>query len=208
MSPHAPTHVLFYGARNDVSPVARRNGQVREGLEDEIFSTTVHDYLHKRFARRNYYLRSNTYHTLAEVVRARAQRMGGAEPSPPARSDGHDDVLRHNGRAFQANVTALADMCRRARVKLVLTTFIHDPVGIGPRFDSGIKHYNEVLRAVAAREALPLIDLERRFASVERKHEYFFEDAYHPARPGAAFIARQVADGLLSIPEAALVTRE
>jgi lysophospholipase L1-like esterase len=203
VSPHAPTHVLFYGGRNDVSPVVRRNGQVREGLEDEIFSTTVHDFLDKRHARRNYYLRSNTYHTVSGLLQKPLARLRGEKPAPPAMPAGYDEVLRHNGKAFHANVTALADMCRRAEAKLFLTTFIYDPARIGPRFDAGIRHYNEVLRTVAARETLPLIDLEQKFAPVEAKHEYFFEDAYHPAPPGATFIARQVADGLLASDEGA-----
>jgi lysophospholipase L1-like esterase len=51
-----------------------------------------------------------------------------------------------------------------------------------------------LIRETAARNKLPLIDLESRFSQVPQKSNYFWEDHYHPNAKGAQFIASAIAE--------------
>ena len=76
---------------------------------------------------------------------------------------------------------------------MVLTTFLQD-FERHNRLGVTIRVYNEYVRDLAAKNNLPLVDLEERFQSVPNKSEYFFDDHYHPSVKGAQFIAEALAE--------------
>jgi len=189
--PLKPQVLLYYEGINDVDEsVQRLDSTWLE--EDVLFSDTKTSYLSKRYAHKSFYFRT----LLAHVVNTRLTRKKThVAISPPIEHGLRPEQINArnaNGQRFITNVTALADMCRRHKVKLVFITFIFDDVNI-PVYDrETLKYYNQRLRELAHSEGIPLIDLEKRFQPVPDKKAYFFEDHYHPSQRGAQYIAATV----------------
>jgi lysophospholipase L1-like esterase len=194
VQPHRPTHLVYYEVINDVRPAVRTidDEQISEAI---LFSTTLHDYIAKVNRGKNFYARTNLGYFLGRLVDRWFSLPRDSSADDPYRL--HPEILVTNGEHYLRNLRALADMCRRNHVRLVLVTFLDDSAALTPRYRAiGVSYYNQLLRGLAASEGVELVDVARDFAGVEDKAPYFFADHYHPSPRGAAYIAEHVATAL------------
>ena len=87
-------------------------------------------------------------------------------------------------------------------VEPVLTTFIHTLPPDEPRAQA-LERHNQLLREIANRRSLKLVDIAAAFASrvaeePELRESFFRKDRYHPVRTGAEFIAEQLSSEFLT----------
>ena len=101
-------------------------------------------------------------------------------------------LFENNGGIYLRNIRTLSDLCKREGIQFILLTFLHDSEHMNPLQAEMIDYFNERVRDFAKAEDLPLIDLAAQFAKQEQKDSYVHEDAYHPNRRGAQFIAQEL----------------
>ncbi len=195
---YRPRALVYYEARNDArtKPAGVTDTMISEEI---LFAPSLVDYLHHDREHQNWYLRTLTNRAIESVI-SRLSRRGPLEleppPKPPEDPKLQREIMENNGRHYLRNLTTLADVCRREGVLLVLVTFLSDPATVDAYAGRSIQHHNDLLRGLAAREGLPLIDLARDFAAVEIKQPYVVSDGYHPTALGARYIGEHVAEGL------------
>ena len=91
------------------------------------------------------------------------------------------------------------EICKAYGITITLATFLHDSAfKPDSTMTASIAAYNEKLRELAAQKQIGLFDLEKQFAAVPNKKDYFFRDHYHPNRLGGDFISVKVAEGLVA----------
>jgi lysophospholipase L1-like esterase len=194
VAPERPDHVVYYAAVNDVMN-ARPEHDAIWITPDMLFIDSLSAYLRKTRQYQNLYARSVLGVMLANAWDA----FFGVPPAPPAElawDPSPKGTPKEMEARFERNLLTLLDMCRRAGATLVLTTFIYDEARLEPSYAAGVRRRNEATRAVARREGVPLVDLERAFAEVPGHADYFFPDAYHPNERGAEWIASVLAERL------------
>lgn len=193
--PHRPAAVVLYQNYNDISRNPRSAHAVAVP-ESQLFSGSTADYWAKQQRRYNFYARTLLYKTWLDLRQrlAAGPPAGDDEPVAYMDEDVYWEIQRRNGRLFIQNIDALAVLCRRHGTELIITTFIHDDKNMPSTKSRSVRYYNKLLRDYAQQEGLAVIDLEKAFAGISDKVDYFFEDHYHPNRKGATFIAGQMAD--------------
>jgi lysophospholipase L1-like esterase len=222
--PLAPTTLIFYGARNDVFDRDAKLDSSLYMNDSLVASSSLIDFWNEESKGKNLYVRTLTYYFLVRrlpfltSLQSWNQAHAGSVGIPSAMAEGGSEAtteapaieaalkdlqgeppsapseIEQNGRKlFAVHLQALCDLARTAGTRLVLTTFIQD-FDPHSRWSVTIRVYNELIRETAARNKLPLIDLESRFSQVPQKSNYFWEDHYHPNAKGAQFIASAIAE--------------
>jgi len=209
---HAPTHVVLYAGHNDVQTFAMPDDGI--WLTERILhAPTLAAYWAARSRGMNPYARSLLAFTVAsrwgsvDRKRLRSPYRSGRDrkfPSPvevevPEDRD-VEGVIEYNAARFARNVETWCTLLLADGVEPVLTTFIHALPPDKPRARA-IERHNELLREIANRRSLRLVDIAAAFASrvaeeAEPPGKFFQKDRYHPARAGAEFIAEQLSAGL------------
>lgn len=222
--PHHPATLIYYGARNDIfGEVASLDASLFMN-DAVLTSPSLLEFWAQESAGQNIYARTLTFYYLAHeapflsslqswqkasvsrglVVPAFAgEAVRGAATSPRVEAALADlasgdaawrEYIERNGKeVFAVHLQALCDLAKAEGTRVVLTTFLQD-FERHNRLGVTIRVYNEYVRDLAAKNNLPLVDLEARFQSVPNKAEYFFDDHYHPSLKGAQFIAEALAE--------------
>jgi lysophospholipase L1-like esterase len=193
--PHKPDVLLYYESNNDVGDevYAPADTWIEE---DVLFSDSLSSYLAKKHRDKNWYARTLLGYRIQLWLEESARERGRSGGRSAALTAAQAAAKVANGERYIRNVATLADMCRRAQVRLVLMTFIQDGANHLLNNEQAVDHYNDLLRALAERERIPLIDLARAFEAERDVASFFFTDHYHPSPKGAAWIASQVAQRL------------
>jgi lysophospholipase L1-like esterase len=205
--PYHPDYVLFYQGVNDVGAVRLPRDSVMPLTEAAVFFDSLRTVQWRAYPHSNIYARTLTALHVSTVLQRLWPRWfvtAPARAAVPAGDAARPDpatIQRENGEQFAENVVTMIDMCRRAGAVPVIMTFLHNPAHFGPEGSAGIRYHNVLMRELAAREKVALIDLENEFAAVPDKAAYFFADGYHPNDKGAAFIAAAAAPHVAALLE-------
>lgn len=211
---HAPTHVVFYGGHNDVQTFAMPDDGI--WLTERILhAPTLAAYWAARSRGMNPYARSLLAFAVVSrtgsVDRRRLEspyRSGSDRKFPsPAEAEIPEDsdvegVIQYNAARFARNVETWCMLLLADGVEPVLTTFIHTLPPDEPRAQA-LERHNQLLREIANRRSLKLVDIAAAFASrvaeePELRESFFRKDRYHPVRTGAEFIAEQLSSEFLA----------
>lgn len=197
--PQKPSHVLFYGAINDVHLTRDQLGKMREH-EEIVLAPSQVAYLAQKYPGRNPYARTMLAYLAEQRLPDLLRRLAGRGRERIVDRRPLDELqrarIRQNAASFARNLRTMADMCRRSDARLILTTFLFDESCLPRYYSEALRVHNDALREVARGENVPLIDLAAAFAASDAMEEMFFPDCYHPAWQGARFIAGQLARAL------------
>lgn len=200
--PFAPDYVVYYEGVNDVTQKIVGPFEDVWISDDVLFTSNFRDFLKRSRPNAPFYERTLTVHFIRSLwTRFRNEQLRREQLSHPVREMTPESIAFRDAGAerFILNVRTLIRMMQDAGVRPVLVTFLHDPDQIGYVVSQCIYFHNEKLRGLAKELDVPLIDLEKEFASEPDKQSYFFEDRYHPNRKGAAYISEKIADGLIPL---------
>jgi len=186
--PHKPDAVIFYENYND--------REQREAVFnftfniESVFHAKWSQFTAKRYKNRSWYLRNLVFlHFMGVKLENMLRDEAGLQKLLIGQTGEPDNEQ------FSTNLLMLKDLCRQKGIIFVVMTFIH-----AREFDSpgavGMRRRNVILRDMAKKYNLPIIDLEKSFESIENRKTYFLEDQYHPNRRGAKFIADKVEEFL------------
>jgi len=184
--PCHPDMVLYYQNFNDLSDTKRDLGMVTIAPE-AVLTKTVGEFWAEVNKGRNIYVRTLVFRFL--------QRAFGDQSSGEIISGWEmQKIQRHNGMKFITNVRTIVQLCQNNDVVPVLLTFLYDDKEVSvPEF---VCYQNQLLRELSSQGDVLLIDLEKIFAPIPNKDEYFFDDGYHPNQKGSKFIADVLAHEL------------
>jgi lysophospholipase L1-like esterase len=188
-----PKIIVFYQNRNDVRPEAVKNTATLIN-EDILFSETMTSYLKKSLPNENWIrhtILGNLIHDkLGTILLNTTNKI--YPPVVDLNSERVQKANQVNGENYIRNVKTLYLICKSHNIKLILTTFIHNPNGLHPEQSYMITENNKRIREFATSENIPFVDLEKIMLQTTDPKSLFFGDGYHPNHKGAEFIGEHI----------------
>lgn len=102
---------------------------------------------------------------------------------------------------YRRNIEHLVKVCKGSGIDMLLSTYVHylyEDIRTSPvhlKYRDGVAKENEMMRAVASRLDVPLVDADKIFPREER----YFVDSIHFSPEGMTRLAKDIGDGAASI---------